>query len=143
MSTTMKSRLRLYLNTDVILSLLENEPDKGENVARLLYQAADGKYQLLVSEHTAYELLRLGVSTEYVNQALRPFLLLNGSDVLVANSDILRSAMKTMRQFDMPFMKALHVVFAQRNNSLVVTRDLNFINAARSIVGVMTPEELL
>jgi predicted nucleic acid-binding protein len=143
MSTTMKSRLRLYLNTDVIISLLENEPDKGENVARLLYQAADGKYQLLVSEHTAYELLRLGVPMEYVNQALRPFILLNGSDVLVANSDILRTAMKTMRQYDMPFMKALHVVFAQRNNSLVVTRDLNFINAARSIVGVMTPEELL
>jgi predicted nucleic acid-binding protein len=142
MSTTMKSRLRLYLNTDVIISLLENEPEKGENVARLLYQAADGKYQLLVSEHTAYELLRLGVPMEYVNQALRPFILLNGSDVLVANSDILRTAMKTMRQFDMPFMKALHVVFAQRNNSLVVTRDLNFINAARSIVGVMTPEEL-
>ena len=131
------------MNTDVIISLLENEPDKGENVARLLYQAADGKYQLLVSEHTAYELLRLGVPTEYVNQALRPFILLNGSDVLVANSDILRTAMKTMRQYDMPFMKALHVVFAQRNNSLVVTRDLNFINAARSIVGVMTPEELL
>jgi predicted nucleic acid-binding protein len=143
MSTTMKSRLRLYLNTDVIISLLENEPDKGENVARLLYQAADGKYQLLVSEHTAYELLRLGVPMEYVNQALRPFILLNGSDVLLANSDILRTAMKTMRQYDMPFMKALHVVFAQRNNSLVVTRDLNFINAARSIVGVMTPEELL
>ena len=130
------------MNTDVIISLLENEPEKGENVARLLYQAADGKYQLLVSEHTAYELLRLGVPMEYVNQALRPFILLNGSDVLVANSDILRTAMKTMRQFDMPFMKALHVVFAQRNNSLVVTRDLNFINAARSIVGVMTPEEL-
>jgi predicted nucleic acid-binding protein len=143
MSTMVKNRLRLYLNTDIILSLLENEPEKGENVAKLLYQAADGKYQVLVSEHTAYELLKLGVPPEYINQALRPFLLLNGSDVLVANSDIMRTAKKTMRQYEMSFMRALHVVFAQRNNSLVVTRDLNFINAARSLVGVMTPEELL
>lgn len=138
-----KSRLRLYLNTDVILSLLTDEPGKGENVAKLLYQAADGKYQVLVSEHTAYELLRLGAPVEYVNQVLRPLLLLNGSDVLVANSDIMRSAERTMRQYEMPFMRALHVVFAQRNNSLVLTRDLDFTNSARSLVGVMTPEDLL
>jgi|GEM_PF-4849065 len=140
---TVKSRLRLYLNTDIIMSLLENEPEKGENVAKLLYEAAEGKYQILVSEHTAYELLKLGVPEEYINQALRPLLLLNGSDVLVANSDILRAAEKVMRQYEMPFMKALHVVFAQRNNSLVVTRDINFMNPARSLVGVMTPEDLL
>ncbi len=138
-----KSRLRLYLNTDVILSLLADEPGKGENVAKLLYQAADGKYQVLVSEHTAYELLKLGVPLEYVNQVLRPLLLLNGSDVLVANSDIMRSAERTMRQYEMPFMRALHVVFAQRNNSLVLTRDLDFTNSARALVGVMTPEDLL
>jgi predicted nucleic acid-binding protein len=143
MSMTVKSRLRLYLNTDVLMSLLENEPEKGENVARLLYQAAEGRYQILVSEHTAYELLKLGVPEEYINQALRPLLLLNGSDILVANSDILRAAEKVMRQYEMPFMKALHVVFAQRNNSLVVTRDINFMNPARSLVGVMTPEDLL
>ncbi|BAI60135.1 conserved hypothetical protein [Methanocella paludicola SANAE] len=138
-----KSRLRLYLNTDVILSLLTNESGKGENVAKLLYQAADGKYQVLVSEHTAYELLRLGVPMEYVNQVLRPLLLLNGSDVLVANSDIMRSAERTMRQYEMPFMRALHVVFAQRNNSLVLTRDIDFTNSARALVGIMTPEDLL
>ena len=138
-----KSRLRLYLNTDVILSLLTNEPGKGENVAKLLYEAADGKYQVLVSEHTAYELLKLGVPAEYINQALRPLLLLNGSDILVANSDILRSAERTMRQYEIPFMRALHIVFAQRNNSLVLTRDIDFTLGARSIVGVMTPEDLL
>lgn len=138
-----KSRLRLYLNTDVILSLLMNEPGKGENVAKLLYQAADGKYQVLVSEHTAYELLKLGVPMEYLNQALRPLLLLNGSDILVANTDIMRSAERTMRQYEMPFMRALHVVFAQRNSSLVLTRDIDFTNSARSLVGVMTPEDLL
>lgn len=138
-----KSRLRLYLNTDVIMSLLTDEPGKGENVAKLLYQAADGKYQVLVSEHTADELLKLGVPMEYINQALRPLLLLNGSDILVANSDIMRSAERTMRQYEMPFMRALHVVFAQRNNSLVLTRDLDFTNSARSLVGVMTPEDLL
>jgi len=138
-----KSRLRLYLNTDVILSLLADEPGKGESVAKLLYQAADGKYQILVSEHTAYELLKLGVPMECVSQVLRPLLLLNGSDVLVANSDIMRSAERTMRQYEMPFMRALHVVFAQRNNSLVLTWDLDFTNSARSLVGIMTPEELL
>ncbi|HTX44582.1 MAG TPA: PIN domain-containing protein [Methanocella sp.] len=138
-----KSRLRLYLNTDVLLSLLEGEPGKGDNVAKLLYEAADGKYQVLVSEHTAYELLRLGVPMEYIMQVLRPLLLLNGSDILVANSDILRSAERTMRQFEMPFMRALHVVFAQRNSSLVLTRDLDFMNRARALVGVMTPEDLL
>jgi predicted nucleic acid-binding protein len=138
-----KSRLRLYLNTDVILSLLEDEPGKGDSVAKLLYEAADGKYQVLVSEHTAYELLRLGVPAEYVRQVLRPLLLLNGSDILVANSDIMRSAEHTMRQFEMPFMRALHVVFAQRNSSLVLTRDLDFMNRARALVGVMTPEDLL
>ncbi len=137
-----KSRLRLYLNTDVILSLLEGEPGKADNVAKLLYDAADGKYQVLVSEHTAYELLRLGVPAEYIQQVLRPLLLLNGSDVLVANSDIMRSAERTMRQFEMPFMRALHVVFAQRNSSLVITRDLDFMNRARGLVGVMTPEDL-
>jgi predicted nucleic acid-binding protein len=138
-----RSRLRLYLNTDVILSLLEDEPGKGENVAKLLYDAADGKYQVLVSEHTVYELLKLGVPPEYMNQALRPLLLLNGSDILVANSDILRTAEKVMRQYEMPFMRALHVVFAQRNNSLVLTRDIDFTNSARALVGVMTPEELI
>ncbi len=138
-----KSRLRLYLNTDVIVSLLSGEPGRGESVARLLYQAAEGKYQVLVSEHTAYELLKLGVPMEYVNQVLRPLLLLNGSDVLVANSDIMRSAERTMRQYEMPFMRALHVVFAQRNNSLVLTRDIDFTNSARALVGIMTPEDLL
>jgi predicted nucleic acid-binding protein len=138
-----KSRLRLYLNTDVLLSLLVDEPGKAGNVAKLLYEAADGKYQVLVSEHTAYELLRLGVPEEYIRQVLRPLLLLNGSDILLANSDILRSAERTMRQYEMPFMRALHVVFAQRNNSLVITRDLDFINRARTLVGVMTPDELL
>ena len=143
MPMIVKNRLRLYLNTDVIVSLLVNEPEKGENVAKLLYEAAGGKYQVLVSEHTVYELLRLGVPAEYINQALRPLLLLNGSDILVANSDILRTAERVMRQYEMPFMKALHVVFAQRNNSLVVTRDINFMNPARSMVGVMTPEDLV
>jgi predicted nucleic acid-binding protein len=138
-----KSRLRLYLGTDVILSLLADEPGKGESVAKLLYQAADGKYQVLISEHTAYELLRLGLPMEYINQALRPLLLLNGSDVLVANTDILRSAERVMRQYEMPFMRALHVVFAQRNSSLVLTRDVDFTNSARSLVGIMTPEDLL
>jgi hypothetical protein len=138
-----KSRLRLYLNTDVILSLLEDEPGKADSMAKLLYAAADGKYQVLVSEHTAYELLKLGVPMEYIMQVLRPLLLLNGSDILVANSDILRSAEKTMRQYEMPFMRALHVVFAQRNSSLVLTRDLNFMNRARALVGVMAPEDLL
>ena len=38
---------------------------------------------------------------------------------------------------------ALHVVFAQRNNALLVTRDLSFITAARQLVGMMTPEELI
>ncbi len=136
-----KSRLRLYLNTDVLVSLLTD--NRGESVAKLLYQAADGKYQVLVSEHTAYELLKLGVPMEYINQALRPLLLLNGSDILVANSDIMRSAERTMRQYEMPFMRALHIVFAQRNNALVLTRDIDFTNSARSIVGVMAPEDLL
>ena len=85
-----KNRLRVYLNTDVLLSLLEDEPEKGDKVAKLLYDAADGKYQVLVSEHTAYELLKLGVPADYINQVLRPLLLLNGSDILVANDDILR-----------------------------------------------------
>jgi predicted nucleic acid-binding protein len=138
-----KSRLRLYLNTDIVLSLLVDEPGKGEAVSKLLCQAAEGKYQLLVSDHTACELLRLGVPMEYISQALRPLLLLNGSDFLVANSDIIRAAVRTMRQYEMPFMRALHVVFAQRNNSLVLTRDLEFMNSARSLVGVMSPEELL
>lgn len=137
-----KNRLRLYLNTDVLLSLLENEPEKGDKVARLLYDAAEGKYQVLVSEHTAYELMRLGVPGEYLNQVLRPLLLLNGSDILVANSDILRAALKDMRVSEIPFMMALHVVFAQRNNALLVTRDLSFITMVRQLVGMMTPEDL-
>jgi predicted nucleic acid-binding protein len=141
--TIVKSRLRLYLNTDVILSLLEGEPGKADNLAKLLYEAADGKYQVLVSEHTAYELLRLGAPIEYISQVLRPLLLLNGSDILLANSDIMRSAERTMRQYEMPFMRALHIVFAQRNSSLVLTRDLDFTNKARGLVGVMTPEDLL
>lgn len=138
-----KNRLRLYLNTDVLLSLLEDEPEKGDKVAKLLYDAADGKYQLLVSEHAAYELMKLGVPADYINQALRPLLLLNGSDILVANDDILRGAIKNARVNEIPFMMALHVVFAQRNNALLVTRDLSFITTARKLVGMMTPEELI
>jgi predicted nucleic acid-binding protein len=141
--SNVKSRLRLYLNTDVLLSLLTGEPGKGENVAKLLNEAADGKYQVLVSEHTAYELLRLGVPREYIDQMLRPMLLLNGSDVLVANTDILRTAERVMRQYEIPFMRALHVVFAQRNSSLVLTRDIDFATTARALVGIMTPEDLL
>jgi len=138
-----KNRLRVYLNTDVLLSLLEDEPGKGDKVAKLLYEAADGKYQVLVSEHTVYELLKLGVPADYVNQVLRPLLLLNGSDILVANDDILRGAIKSSRVSEIPFMMALHVLFAQRNNALLVTRDVSFITAARPLVGMMTPEELI
>jgi hypothetical protein len=138
-----KNRLRLYLNTDVLLSLLVDEPEKGDKVAKLLYDAADGKYQILVSEHTAYELQKLGVPADYINQVLRPLLLLNGSDMMVANDDILRGALKNTRVSEIPFMMALHVVFAQRNNALLVTRDLSFITHARPLVGMMTPEDLV
>jgi predicted nucleic acid-binding protein len=131
------------MNTDVLLSLLQGEPEKGERVAKLLYDAAEGKYQILVSEHTAYELLRLGVPAEYINQVLRPLLLLNGSDILVANDDVLRAALKDMRVNEIPFMMALHVVFAQRNNALMVTRDVTFITRVRQLIGMMTPEELV
>lgn len=143
----LKSKLKLYLGTDVLLSMLKGEEADGkklgDNVARLLSEAADGKYQVIVSEHTARELLDAGVPKEYVNQMLRPLLLLGGSDLLVTNTDIIRAALKDMRLYEMPFMQALHVVFAGRNSALVVTRDLTFINKARSLVGVMTPEELL
>jgi len=96
-----------------------------------------------VSEHAAYELLKLGVPADYIDQVLRPLLRLNGSDMLVANDDILRGALKSARVTEIPFMMALHVVFAQRNNALLVTRDLSFITAARPLVGIMTPEELI
>ena len=50
-------RLKLYLDSSVLLSLLRDEELKGvklgENVANLLGQAAEGKYQVLASEHTA------------------------------------------------------------------------------------------
>ena len=138
-----KNRLRLYLNADVLLSLLADEPGKAETVKKLLDAAADGKYQVLVSEHTAYELVRAGVPAEYINQVLRPLLLLNGGDLLVANDDILRGALKSTRVSEIPFMMALHVVFAQRNNALLLTRDVDFITSARQLVGMMTPEELI
>ncbi|MCD1294722.1 PIN domain-containing protein [Methanocella sp. CWC-04] len=142
-----KNRLRLYLDTNVLLSLLENEEADGvklgENVAKLLKDAAEGKYQIIASEHTVNELLEMGVPREYVDQVLRPMLLLNGGDLLVTNSDIINVALKTMRVQDIPFMEALHIVFAQRNNALVITRDITFINRARALVGVMTPEEII
>lgn len=142
-----KNKLRLYLDTSVILSLLKNEEKDGvklgENVANLLHQAADGKYQILVSEHTAGELLKVGVPQEYINQVLKPMLLLGNSDLLVINSDILNAASKTMRTYEIPFMDSLHIAFAQRNNALVVTRDISFTVKARQMVGLMTPEDLV
>lgn len=142
-----KSRLRLYLDTNVLLSLLKDEEASGvklgENVAKVLYNAADGKYQIMASEHTANELLQAGVPKEYIDQVLRPMLLQNGSDLLVTNSDIIRSALKVMRTYEIPFAMALHIVFAQRNNALVLTRDIAFMGSARNLVGVMTPEDLI
>ncbi len=140
-------RIKLYLDTNVLLSLLTDEEKKGvklgDNVARLLRQAADGKYQVFVSEHAANELLKAGVPPEYIDQVLRPMLLMNGSDLLVVNEDILRAALKMHRITEMPFLRALHIVFAQRNNALVVSRDFDMINSARSLAGVMKPEDLL
>ncbi|OPY27487.1 MAG: PIN domain protein [Methanocella sp. PtaU1.Bin125] len=140
-------RIKLYLDTNVLLSLLVDEEKNGvklgENVAQLLRQAADGKYQVFVSEHTANELLKAGVPPEYVDQVLRPMLLMSGSDLLVANEDVLRAALKISRISEMPFLRALHIVFAQRNNALIVTRDFDMINGARSLAGVMKPEDLL
>lgn len=141
------TRLRLYLDTGVLLSLLMDEEAKGiklgENVAKLLDQAAEGKYQLMVSEHTAAELMDAGVSREYIDQMLRPMLLLNGDDLLLTNENIVRGALKTARMYEIPFMLALHVVFAQRNNALIITRDITTKNLVRSLSGVMTPEDLL
>jgi predicted nucleic acid-binding protein len=142
-----KSKLKLYLDTNVLLSLLENEEKEGaklgENVMRLLQSAAEGKYQIMASEHTAKELLDMGVPGEYIDQILRPMLLLNGGDILVTNTDIIRTALKIMRTYDIPFLIALHIVFAQRNNALLVTRDITLISSARNLVGLMTPEELV
>lgn len=138
----LKSKLKLYLGTDVLLSLLKGA-EGSENVAKLLNVAADGKYQVIVSEHTAQELLDAGVPQEYINQVLRPLLLLSGSDLLVTNTDIVNAALKDMRHYEMPFADALHIVFASRNSALFITRDIGFMNKARSLVGVMTPEELL
>jgi predicted nucleic acid-binding protein len=144
----MIGKLKLYLDTSVLLSMLVEEEaggvKRGENVARLLEQAADGKYQVLVSEHTAGELVAVGVSQEYVDQMLRPMLLLGGGDLLLANEDIVRGALKVTRLYEgVGFMTALHIVFAQRNNALLVTRDLTTINKGRALAGVMTPEDLL
>ncbi|HMK48138.1 MAG TPA: PIN domain-containing protein [Methanocella sp.] len=141
------NKLKLYLDTNVILSLLIDEEANGvklgENIAKLLYQAAEGKYQVMASEHTAAELRAIGVPAEYIDQILRPMLLLNGSDLLVINEDILRGATKISNTYDVPFMRALHVVFAQRNNALFVTRDINTMTTIRTLAGVMTPEDLL
>lgn len=143
----MVGKIKLYLDTNVLLSLLVDEEKKGvklgENVAQLLRQAADGKYQVFVSEHTANELLKAGVPEEYIEQVLRPMLLMNGSDLLLANEDILRAALKLHRTNEMPFLRALHIVFAQRNNALIVTRDFDMANSARIMAGVMKPEDLL
>lgn len=141
------TKLRLYLDTGVLLSLLMDEEAKGiklgENVAKLLDQAAEGKYQLMVSEHTAAELMDAGVSREYIDQMLRPMLLLNGDDLLLTNENIVRGALKMARMYEIPFMLALHVVFAQRNNALMITRDITTKNFVRSLSGVMTPEDLI
>jgi predicted nucleic acid-binding protein len=143
----MVGKIKLYLDTNVLLSLLVDEEKKGvklgENVAELLRQSADGKYQVFVSEHTANELLKVGVPEEYIDQVLRPMLLMNGSDLLLTNEDILRGALKLHRTNEMPFLRALHIVFAQRNNALIVTRDFDMINSARIMAGVMKPEDLL
>lgn len=140
-------RLKLYLDTNVLLSLLRDEEVNGvrlgENVATLLKQAADGKYQVLVSEHTAAELVAAGVPKEYVGQVLRPMLLLHGGDLLVVNDSVLTGALKISRTYEVPFMLALHAVFAQRSNALIVTRDMNAMLSMRSFAGVMTPEDLV
>jgi predicted nucleic acid-binding protein len=143
----MVGKIKLYLDTNVLLSLLVDEEKKGvklgENVAQLLKQAADGNYQVFVSEHTANELLKAGAPAEYLDQVLRPMLLMNGSDLLLANEDILRAAMKLHRINEIPFLRALHIVFAQRNNAIIVTRDFDMANSARTVAGVMKPEDLL
>ncbi len=143
----MVGKIKLYLDTNVLLSLLVDEEKKGvklgENVARLLKQAADGQYQIFVSEHTANELLKTGAPAEYIDQVLRPMLLMNGGDLLLANEDILRAAMKLHRVNEIPFLRALHIVFAQRNNAIIVTRDFDMSNSARTMAGVMKPEDLL
>lgn len=143
----MVGKLKLYLDTNVLLSLLVDEEKDGvklgENVARLLREAADGKYQVLVSEHAAFELRQAGVPQEIIGQALRPMLLLSGGDLLLANEDILRGALKISRVFDLPFPRALHITFAQRNNAVIVTRDFEMLHGARQQAGVMKPEDLL
>jgi predicted nucleic acid-binding protein len=143
----MVGKLKLYLDTNVLLSLLIDEEKDGvklgENVAALLRLAADGKYQIMFSEHTADELLKAGVPREYLDQALRPMLLLNGGDLLLANEDILRAALKLHRVSEIPFMIALHIVFAQRNNAVIVSRDFEMLHGGRTIAGVMKPEDLL
>ncbi len=140
-------KLKLYLDTNVLLSLLIDEEKGGvklgENVAALLRQAADGKYQIMISEHTANELLKAGVPREFIDQALRPMLLMSGGDLLLANEDILRAAAKIHRVSEIPFLLALHVVFAQRNNAVIVTRDFDMLHGARTYAGVMKPEDLL
>jgi len=143
----MIGKLKLYLDTNVLLSLLVGEEKGGvklgENVGRLLYEAADGKYQILISEHTANELLLAGVPAEFIDQAIRPMLLLDGGDLLLANEDILRGALKISRIQEMPFLRALHIVFAQRNNAVIISRDFDMLHGARSLAGVMKPEDLL
>ena len=143
----MVGKLKLYLDTNVLLSLLIDEEKDGvklgENVAALLRLAADGKYQIMISEHTAGELLKAGVPREYLDQALRPMLLLNGGDLLLANEDIMRAALKLHRVSEIPFMIALHIVFAQRNNAVIVSRDFEMLHGGRTIAGVMKPEDLL
>jgi predicted nucleic acid-binding protein len=140
-------RLKLYLDSSVFLSLLRDEAVNGvklgENVANLLRQAAEGKYQVLASEHTVAELMAVGVPREYVDQVLRPMLVLNGGDLLVANENILYGALKLSRTYEVPFFRALHVVFAQRNNALLVTRDMDTLIGVRSLAGMMTPEDLV
>ncbi|WP_424358495.1 PIN domain-containing protein [Methanocella sp. MCL-LM] len=140
-------KLKLYLDSSVLLSLLRDEEANGvklgENVARLLREAAEGKYQVLVSEHAAAELVAAGAPREYVDQVLRPMLLLHGGDLLVANESIIYGALKLSRTYEVPMLRALHVVFAQRNNALLVTRDTNTMLNVRNFVGIMSPEDLI
>ncbi len=143
----MVGKIKLYLNTDVLLSLLVDEEKKGvklgENVASSSDRRPTANTRSSSPNIPRTSCSRWASRQEYLGQVLRPMLLMNGSDLLLANEDILRGALKLHRMSEMPFLRALHIVFAQRNNAIIVTRDFDTANSARTMAGVMKPEDLL
>jgi predicted nucleic acid-binding protein len=142
--------IRLYLDSNIFLNVWFREMIKKGTVfrssKRLLESILECRYTLFVSMLTLRELSSKTDLPEAVlmDEYLKPFTMIDKLDIIRVTAKVAEEAAYMHSSWGIHMMDAIHAVVAKQNNCILVTRDNELVEAAKSYgVRCVEPEELI